>query len=218
MKRVNQGLHVFDGSHAHHRTDIDPTVIGLQGNITKTFVLNAIGNNLAGIGGSTHTDLDKTGTTEQTSDTPCTLVDMFRKHVEETNPTRTESRQHPFGGNNLLFTFARINAMFRKQYRRMVDGTAQTSQQSAISGGNRMVYLRFRHFAAHQVQHRQQHGAHSMESVGIGHIRIFFHADLRKQVDEFTALQERKRMHASCVEQVEKHIPVRAAKIHQFAQ
>ena len=57
-----------------------------------------------------------------------------------------------------------------------------------------------------------------MESVGIGHIRILFHADLRKQVDEFTALQERKRMHASCVEQVEKHIPVRAAKIHQFAQ
>lgn len=30
-----------------------------------------------------------------------------------------------------------------------------------------------------------------MESVCIGHIRIFFHADLRKQVDEFMALQER---------------------------
>lgn len=81
-----------------------------------------------------------------------------------------------------------------------------------------MVDLRFRHFAAHQVQHRQQHGTHGMESVGVGHIRIFFHADLRKQVDEFTALQERQRMHASGVEQVEQHIPIRAAKIHQFAQ
>ena len=151
VERVNQGFHVFDRRHAHHRTDIDPTVVGLQGNIAKTFVLNAVGNNLAGVGGSTHTDLDKTGTTEQTSDTPCALVDLFRKHVEETNPTRTESRKHPFGGNNLLFTFARINAMFRKQYRRMVDGTTQTSQQSAISGGNRMIDLRFRHFAAHQV-------------------------------------------------------------------
>lgn len=57
-----------------------------------------------------------------------------------------------------------------------------------------------------------------MESVGIGHIRIFFHADLREQVNEFTALQERQRMHAFGVEQVEKHIPVRAANIHQFAQ
>lgn len=81
-----------------------------------------------------------------------------------------------------------------------------------------MVDLRFRHFAAHQVQHRQQHGAHSIESIRIGHIRIFFHADLREQVNEFTALQERQRMHASGVEQVEKHIPVWAAKIHQFAQ
>ena len=57
-----------------------------------------------------------------------------------------------------------------------------------------------------------------MESVGIGRIRIFFHADLRKQVDEFTALQEQQRMHASGVEQVEQHIPVRAAKIPQLAQ
>ena len=218
VERVNQGFHVFDRRHAHHRTDIDPTIVGLQRNIAKTFVLNAVGNNLAGVGGSTHTYLDKTGTTEQTSDTPCTLVDLFRKHVEETNPTRTESRKHPFGGNNLLFTFARINAMFRKQYRHMVDGTTQTSQQSAISGGNRMIDLRFRHFAAHQVQHRQQHGSRSMESVCIGHIRVFLHADLCEQVNEFTALQERQRMHAFGVEQVEQHIPVRAAKIHQFAQ
>ena len=57
-----------------------------------------------------------------------------------------------------------------------------------------------------------------MESVCIGHIRVFLHADLREQVNEFTALQERQRMHASGVEQVEQHIPVRAAKIHQFAQ
>ena len=57
-----------------------------------------------------------------------------------------------------------------------------------------------------------------MESVGIGHIRVFLHADLREQVNEFTALQERQRMHAFGVEQVEKHIPVRAANIHQFAQ
>ena len=218
MKRMNQGFHVFDRRHAHHRTDIDPTVVGLQGNIAKTFVLNAVGNNLAGVGGSTHTDLDKTGTTEQTSDTPCTLVDLFRKHIEEADPTRPERWRHPFGGNNFLLALTRINAMFRKQYRRMVDGTTQTSQQSAISGGNRMIDLRFWHFAAHQVQHRQQHGSHSMESVGIGHIRIFFHANLCEQVNEFTALQERQRMHAFGVEQVEQHIPVRAAKIHQFAQ
>lgn len=57
-----------------------------------------------------------------------------------------------------------------------------------------------------------------MESIRIGRIRIFFHADLREQVNEFTALQERQRMHAFGVEQVEQHIPIRAAKIHQFAQ
>ena len=39
-----------------------------------------------------------------------------------------------------------------------------------------------------------------------------------EQVNEFAALQERQRMHAFGVEQVEKHIPVRAAKIHQFTQ
>ena len=73
MKRMNQGFHVFDRRHAHHRTDINPTIVGFQRNIAETFVLNAVGNNLAGVGGSTHTYLDKTGTTEQTSDTPCTL-------------------------------------------------------------------------------------------------------------------------------------------------
>ena len=57
-----------------------------------------------------------------------------------------------------------------------------------------------------------------MESIRISHIRIFLHADLCEQVDEFTALQERQRMHTFGVEQVEQHIPVRAAKIHQFAQ
>ena len=57
-----------------------------------------------------------------------------------------------------------------------------------------------------------------MKSIRIGHIRVFLHADLREQVNEFTALQERQRMHAFGVEQVEQHIPVRAAKIHQFAQ
>ena len=57
-----------------------------------------------------------------------------------------------------------------------------------------------------------------MESIRISHIRIFLHADLREPVDEFTALQERQRIHTFGVEQVEQHIPVRAAKIHQFAQ
>ena len=128
MERVNQGFHIFDGRHAHHRADINPTVVGLQGNIAETFVLNAIGNHLAGIGGRTHANLDKTGTTEQAGDAPRTMVDLFRKHVEEADPTRPERWRHPFGGNDFLFAFTRINAMFRKQYRRMVDTPPQKKQ------------------------------------------------------------------------------------------
>ena len=81
-----------------------------------------------------------------------------------------------------------------------------------------MVDLRFRHFSRHQVQHRQQHGSHGVERIRVGDVRVFLHADLRKQVDEFVALQERQRMHAFVVEQVEQYVPVGIAQIHQLTQ
>ena len=54
----------------------------------------------------------------------------------------------------------------------MVQAAAQTGQQTAVAGGDRMVDIRFRHPARKQVEHRQQHRAHGMERIRISHIRI----------------------------------------------
>ena len=38
MERVNQGFHLLDARHEHHRADINPTVVGFGRNIAETFV------------------------------------------------------------------------------------------------------------------------------------------------------------------------------------
>ena len=100
----------------------------------------------------------------------------------------------------------------------MVQAAAQTGQQTAVAGRDRMVDIRFRHPARKQIEHRQQHRAHGMERIRIGHIGILFHADVREQLHEVPALQKRERVDAFFLKQTVQHLPIRAAQPHQFPQ
>ena len=81
-----------------------------------------------------------------------------------------------------------------------------------------MVDIRFRHPARKQIEHRQQHRAHGMEGIRIGHIGILFQADIREQFHKIPALQKRERVDAFFLKQTVQHIPIRAAQPYQFPQ
>ena len=100
----------------------------------------------------------------------------------------------------------------------MVQAAAQAGQQAAVARGDGVVDIRFGHPAREQVEHRQQHGAHGVERVGIGHIGVLLEADIGEQLHEIPALQKGERVDAFLLEQSEQHVPVRVAQPHQLPQ
>ena len=80
-----------------------------------------------------------------------------RQHIEKRNPLFLKRWHHPFGTDDLFFSFTCINPMFCKKHVFFVHITSQTGKKTSITGADCMVYICLRHFCPHQIQHREQH-------------------------------------------------------------
>ena len=217
-ERIDHGLDVLDGCQTHHRADIHPAILLFERDIAEPLVLDAVWDDDALFSIAPHLDLRPAGIIEQTADPERPPVDLLRKDIEEPDPSALERGHHPLCTNDFFLTFAGVDSMFRKKHRRMIQAAAQTGQQTAVAGGDRMVDIRFRHPARKQVEHRQQHRAHGMERIRISHIRILLQADIGEQLHKIPALQKRERVDAFFLKQTVQHIPIRAAQPYQFPQ
>lgn len=209
---VDHGFDILDRGQTHYSANIDPTVLRLERDVAKALILHAIGDNDAFAAITAHFDLSTAGVIEQTAYPERSAVDILGQHIKEADPTAFERGNDPVGTDDLFFALARIDAVLCQKHRRMVHAAAQTGQQAAISGGDRMIDLRFWHASGQQVQHRQQHGAHGVKSVSIGDIGIFLQADIGKQFHKLPALQKGERMHLFLLKQPEQHVPVRRSE------
>ena len=80
-----------------------------------------------------------------------------------------------------------------------------------------MVHIGHRYLAAQQIEHGQQHRAHGVECVGKGRVGVLCQAHVAEDVHKRSALQKRERMHATALEDIEQHVPVRIGERHQAA-
>ena len=81
-----------------------------------------------------------------------------------------------------------------------------------------MIHISHRHLAAQKVEHGQQHRAHGVECIGKGRVWVLGQAHVAKDIHKRAALQKRERMHATALEDIEQHVPVRIGERHQAAQ
>ena len=56
-----------------------------------------------------------------------------------------------------------------------------------------------------------------MECIGKGRVGVLGQAHVAEDVHKRSALQKRERMHATAVEDIEQHVPVRIGERHQAA-
>ena len=99
----------------------------------------------------------------------------------------------------------------------MGNARAQAGEQATVAGRDGMVHIGHRHLAAQQVEHRQQHGAHGVERIGKRRVGVLGQAHVAKDIYKCAALQKRERMHATALEDIEQHVPVRIGQRHQAA-
>ena len=200
---VDHGLNVLDGRQTHHRANVHPAVIGLEGNVLKAVELDAVGNDLAFVRLTAHIDLRLASVMEQARHAEGAAVDLLGQHVEKANPAVLKRGHHPVGANDLLLALARVDAVLGQQHRRVVNARAQTGKQTAVTGRDSVVHIGHRHLTAQQVQHGQQHRAHGVEGIGKRNVGVLGQAHVAEDVHKRATLQKRERMHAAALEDVE---------------
>ena len=144
----------------------------------------------------------------QTRHHVCMDICTVGKIVEQSDPLLSKFRNDPTGPKQLLFTLARIDTMFCQNKRPVKFPFAKTSKNTTVSCRSGMIQVCLWNRSGHQIQFRQQHGAHRMEKIRKGNVGIRFQTDVLNDLQKLFTHQYGKRICFFSLKQFKKDIPV----------